>query len=265
MDDDVFKALADPSRRALLDSLMARDGQTLRELGSQLEMARQSVSKHLDVLEGANLITTVRRGREKLHFLNAEPINAISERWIHKYDRGRINALTDLKTALERTAVNESEFVYTTYIEAPPELVWQGLTDPAFTRRYWGMEFETDWTPGSPFAVVHTNRGVRIADEEMVVKEYDPFAKLSYTWQTYTKEFTDALHYSDEMRERAAREPRSVVTYELTPNGEETRLTVTHSGFRPGSVVLPDISRGWPIVLSGLKTFLESGRWQKAA
>src|SRR5579875_1805179 len=98
--DDAFKALADPSRRLLLDSLNERNGQTLRELGSRLDMARQSVSKHLAVLEAANLITTVRRGREKHHYLNAAPINAIAERWINRYDRGRVEALSDLKRAL---------------------------------------------------------------------------------------------------------------------------------------------------------------------
>jgi len=263
MDDEVFKALADPSRRALLDSLMEQDGQTLSALGSRLDMARQSVSKHLEILERANLITTVRRGREKLHHLNAEPINAISDRWIRKYDRGRVTALAELKSALESTAMTESDFVYTTYIEAPPELVWRGLTDPAFTRRYWGMEFETDWTPGTRWSVFHTNRDIRIADEEMVVKEYDPFSRLSYSWTAYSKEFVDALGYPEGTVERAAAEPRSVVTYELVPNGTETRLTVTHSGFRPGSIVLPDITRGWPIVLSGLKTFLESGRYRE--
>jgi uncharacterized protein YndB with AHSA1/START domain/DNA-binding transcriptional ArsR family regulator len=271
VDDAVFKALADGTRRQLLDSLMAHDGQTLRELGSHLDMVRQSVSKHLDILEAANLITTVRQGREKLHYLNAEPINAISERWIQKYDRERITALADLKTALEKTAVTDidtgttTDFVYTTYIEASPELVWRGLTEPAFTRRYWGMEFETDWTPGEHFAVTHSRRGVRVADEEMVVREYDPFHRLSYTWQAYPKELTDALGYSEEFREQAGREPRSTVTYELTPRGAETRLTVTHAGFRPGSVVLPDIDQGWPMVLSWLKTFLESGRWQQAS
>src|SRR3954469_10785991 len=99
--DDVFKALSDPSRRALLDSLNERNGQTLRELCSRLDMARQSVSKHLDVLEAANLVTTVRRGREKLHYLNAAPINDISERWITRYERHRVQALAGLKQALE--------------------------------------------------------------------------------------------------------------------------------------------------------------------
>jgi uncharacterized protein YndB with AHSA1/START domain/DNA-binding transcriptional ArsR family regulator len=265
MDDDVFKALADPTRRQLLDDLRSHDGQTLHELNARLDIARQSVSKHLGVLEEANLIATVWRGREKLHYLNAEPINAISERWIRKYDQQRIDAITELKTALENTPMTDTDFVYTTYIEAPPELVWRGLTDPAFTRRYWGMEFETDWTPGERYAVIHSNRGIRVADEEMIVNEYDPYRRLVYTWQAYTKELTDSIGYSDEFREQAADEPRSTVTYELTPDGDETRLTVTHAGFRPGGVVSGDVSGGWPKVLSWLKTFLESGRWEEAA
>src|SRR5215472_2191608 len=92
---DVFRALADPSRRLLLDSLNARDGQTLRELCSGLDMARQSVSKHLAVLEAAYLVTTVRRGREKHHYLNAARINEIAERWISHFERGRVQALSD--------------------------------------------------------------------------------------------------------------------------------------------------------------------------
>ena len=99
--DDVFKALADPSRRRLLDSLNARGGQNLRELCAGLDMARQSVSKHLALLEAANLVTTVRRGREKLHFLNPVPIHEIYERWIGKFERGRLQALHDLKQGLE--------------------------------------------------------------------------------------------------------------------------------------------------------------------
>src|SRR5437763_11186754 len=114
--DDAFKALADPSRRLLLDSLNVRNGQTLRELCAGLDMARQSVSKHLAVLEAANLVSTVWHGREKLHYLNAAPINAIADRWINRYDRGRVLALADLKTALESTPVEPPKFVYTTYI-----------------------------------------------------------------------------------------------------------------------------------------------------
>src|ERR671924_370391 len=118
--DDAFRALADPSRRLLLDSLNERNGQTLRELCSGLDMARQSVSKHLAVLEAANLVTTIRRGREKLHHLNAAPINAIAQRWIGQYDRERAHALADLKTALEQEPMGRNEFVYTTYIKTTP-------------------------------------------------------------------------------------------------------------------------------------------------
>ena len=135
--DEVFKALADPSRRALLDSLNARNGQTLRELCAGLDMARQSVSKHLAVLEEAGLVTTVRQGREKLHYLNAAPVHEIAHRWINQFDRARVQALADLKLALEDTAMDTATeaptFVYTTYIRTTPKKLWQALTEPAFT------------------------------------------------------------------------------------------------------------------------------------
>src|SRR5277367_1375705 len=132
--DEVFRALADPVRRRLLDRLNERSGQTLRELCTGLDMARQSVSKHLAILEDASLVTTVRRGREKLHYLNAAPISDIAERWISRYDRARVSALGDLKQALEHTTMSKPAFVYTTYIRTTPALLWQALTDLAFTR-----------------------------------------------------------------------------------------------------------------------------------
>ena len=128
--DDVFRALADPGRRRLLDSLNLRSGQTLRELCADMDMARQSVSKHLAVLEAAGLVTTVWRGREKLHYLNPAPIGEISERWINQYDRGRVRALADLKRALEDHPVEKPSFVYSTYIRTTPERLWKALTNP---------------------------------------------------------------------------------------------------------------------------------------
>src|SRR5579862_1141641 len=113
--DPVFKALADGSRRQLLDRLNAHNGQSLQELCAGLDMARQSVSKHLRILETANLVTTLRVGREKRHYLNAVPINDIAERWIQHYDRDRIRALSDLKRALEEASVDQPKFVYTLY------------------------------------------------------------------------------------------------------------------------------------------------------
>src|SRR5213082_3358752 len=179
--DEVFRALADPNRRQLLDRLNDRNGQTLRDLCAGLDMARQSVSKHLAILEAANLVTTVRRGREKLHYLNAVPINEIAERWITQYDQQRVRALGDLKRALEETSMEDKPtFVYTTYIKTTPERLWQALTDPAFTTRYWNIAFETDWKTGS--AMTWKQRDVTIADAGQRVVEADPYTRLSYTW-----------------------------------------------------------------------------------
>jgi DNA-binding transcriptional ArsR family regulator/uncharacterized protein YndB with AHSA1/START domain len=255
--DDVFRALADSSRRRLLDSLNARNGQTLRELCEGLDMSRQAVSKHLAVLEGADLVTSVRRGREKLHYLNPAPINEIGERWINHYERGRVEALADLKRVLEDNPMDKPSFVYTTYIKTTPERLWQALTEPAFTQRYWGLTFDTDWQAGS--TMTWNQRGVTIADPEQVVLESDPYTRLSYTWHTFTPEFADALEFSDEVREKVAAEPRSKVTFEIEPLGDRVKLTVLHDTADPDSLVTSMVSAGWPRVLSDLKTLLETG------
>ena len=255
--DEVFKALADASRRRLLDSLNDRNGQTLRELCAGLDMARQSVSKHLAVLEAANLVTTLWRGREKLHYLNAEPINAIAERWINQYHRERVQALADLKTALEQEPMNETAFVYTTYINTTPERLWQALTDPAFTRRYWGVTFQSDWKAGS--TMVWEQNGVTIADPAQVVLESAPYRRLAYAFHTFTPEFAQSVGFSDEFLARIAAEPRSKVTYEIEPLGQNVKLTVVHDDFGPGSAVLEMISGGWPAIVANLKTLLETG------
>ena len=217
--DDVFRALADPSRRSLLDSLDRHNGQTLGELCSGLVMARQSVSKHLSVLEAAHLVTTRRRGREKLHFLNAEPINAIADRWIKNYDRPRAEALADLKTALESkpmsttsTSSNQAtEFVYTTYIKTTPEQLWQAITDPAFTVRYWGVALTSDWNVGS--AVTWEYKGVTMIDSEQTVLVADVNRRLAYTWHAITPEFGALIGSSPDEVAALAAERRSNVSW----------------------------------------------------
>ena len=256
--DDVFRALADPSRRDLLDRLNARNGQTLRELTAGLRMSRQSVSKHLAVLEDANLVTAVWRGREKLHYLNAEPIEAIGRRWISRYHAARVSALADLKTALEETPLTNPEFVYTTYIKTTPERLWQTLTDPAFTRQYWGTELLSDWKAGSPVTWIFA--GVKVEDPEQVVLEADPPRRLAYTWQTITPEFAKAVGFTEEYQRQVAAEPRSRVAFDLEAvEGGWVRLTLVQDGFPEDSEVLKSVSGGWPMILSGLKTFLETG------
>ena len=254
--DEVFKALADANRRRLLDRLNDRTGQTLRELCAGLAMARQSVSKHLDVLEAAGLISTRRRGREKLHFLNAEPINAIAERWMTRYDRVRAGALADLKRALEHQPMDNS-FVYTTYIDATPERLWAALTDPAFTKRYWGVALMSDWNVGS--TVTWELKNVTMADDEQVVLASDPPRRLSYTWHTITPEFIEAIDGDPEFLAKASTERRSKVTFDIEPVGGLVKLTVTHDDFDPGSLVLIGISEGWPPLIASLKTMLETG------
>lgn len=268
--DDVFRALADPGRRTLLDSLQARNGQNLRELCAELDMARQSVSKHLAILEAAGLVTTVRHGREKLHYLNAAPINEIRDRWINHYDHGRAEALADLKRALEEptmpvpstttptpTPTPASTFVYTTYIRTTPEQLWKGLTDPAFTRRYWETTFDTDWEVGS--TMVWDNHGVRIDDPEQVVLESDPYTRLSYTWHTFSDELADAVGIDHAALPALTAEPRSKVTFEIEDDQPMVKLTVVHEAAAPDSTILSMVSQGWPAVLSGLKTLLETG------
>lgn len=259
--DEVFRALADPGRRTLLDSLQARNGQNLRELCAELDMARQSVSKHLAILEAAGLVTTVRHGREKLHYLNAAPINEIRDRWISHYDHGRAEALADLKRALEETPMttttSPSTFVYTTYIRTTPEQLWKGLTDPAFTARYWETSFATDWKVGS--AMVWDHHGILIEDPDQVVLEYDPFTRLSYTWHTFTPELADHIGVADDVVRELAAEPRSKVTFVIEDDQPMVKLTVMHDG-EPDSTILGMVSNGWPSVLAALKTTLETGR-----
>jgi uncharacterized protein YndB with AHSA1/START domain/DNA-binding transcriptional ArsR family regulator len=262
--DAVFKALADPSRRQLLDRLNERNGQSLRELCDGLAMARQSVTKHLAVLEAAGVVTTTRRGREKLHFLNAAPINDIADRWINRYDRERAGALADLKRALEDTSMNETQFVYTTYIRTTPERLWQALTDPAFTRRYWGVGLHSDWRAGSP-VLWQEGSDDEPRDLDSVVVEAEPYARLSYTWPPPQQHHADLFGWSPERLAELQREPRSRVRFELEPTGDRVKLTVVHEGFAPGSPLLEAVSGrteqtgGWPELLADLKTLLETG------
>jgi len=220
-------------------------------------MARQSVSKHLAVLESATLVTTLRRGREKLHYLNAVPINEIAERWITRYDRGRVRALSDLKRALEEPHMERPQFVYTTYIATTPELLWKALTEPSFTRRWWHTTFETDWEVGSP--MTWDNNGTVIADPEQVVLESDPYRRLAYTWHTFTPELDERLRFGDEVFAKLSGERRSRVAFEIEQVGETVKLTVVHDDFEAGSTVATMVSNGWPLLLSSLKSLLETG------
>ena len=239
----MFKALADPTRRALLDRLRERNGQTLGELCEPLEMARQSATQHLGVLEAANLITTVRRGREKLHHLNPVPLWAIQERWIDRFERPRLRALTAIKQRSEEdTMAGRPSYVYVTYIESTPERVWEALTDPDLTAQFWGHSNASDWHEGSPWEHRRVN-GSGIADVIGTVLESVPPRRLIMTF--------------DAPGETPAGGP-SKVTFDIEPYHEIVRLTVTHENLAD-SDALEAISAGWPAVCANLKSLLETG------
>ena len=239
--DDVFKALADPTRRGLLDQLYEHDGQTLSALEDRVAMTRFGVMKHLKVLEEAGLVVTRRRGREKLHFLNAVPIRLVHDRWVSKYAEPWAAGLSDLKTTLEGEKTMEK--VFEIYIKTTPERLWEALTDPAQRAVYnFGVGVVSDWTPGSAYAAEHPNAAGLLWDGQNV--EVDPPRRLV---QTFTARWS-----AD-----AEREGPSRVTYEIEPVGDSCRLTVVHDELREDAS--PELYGGWPMILSGLKTLLETG------
>jgi uncharacterized protein YndB with AHSA1/START domain/DNA-binding transcriptional ArsR family regulator len=243
--DPVFKALADPTRRLLLDRLREQNGQTLRELCDRLAMTRQSATQHLDLLQAANLVTVVRRGRERLHYLNPGPIHEIEQRWISGFDKPRLRALDAIKNKAEEYAMSEEvpTYVYTTYIHATAEQVWQALTDADLTARYWGHANVSDWQPGSPWEHRRTD-GSGVVDVVGRVLEAEPPTRLVIT-------------FDDVPEEQLTREP-SVVTFLVEPHQDIVRLTVTHEKLA-NLEMHGGISRGWPAVLANLKSLLETG------
>ncbi len=239
--DEVFRALADPTRRSLLDELFGEDGQTLSALEERLPMTRFGVMKHLRVLEEAGLVVTKKRGREKLHFLNPVPIRLVHDRWVSKYAEPWAAGLSELKHDIEKEKVMEK--VFEIYIKTTPERLWEAITDSELRSKYsFGVAIASDWTPGSPYEAKHPRASGPIHVGEIV--EVDPPRRLV---QSMT-----ALWSEDVKREGASR-----VTWEVEPVGDSCRLTVTHDELREGAS--GELYGGWPMILSGLKTLLETG------
>jgi uncharacterized protein YndB with AHSA1/START domain len=237
--DDIFKALADPTRRSLLDELAREDGQTLNALQERFPMSRFGVMKHLRQLEEAGLVITRRRGREKLHFLNPVPIRLVHDRWVSKYAEPWAASLSDLKSQLEKNM----EKVFEIYIRTTPERLWEAITDPEIRSKYnFGARITSDWTPGSRFEMGHPGANGLLGEGENL--EVDPPRRLV---QSMT-----AL-WSDDVRS----EGTSRVTWEIEPVGDSCRLTVIHDQLREGANA--QLYGGWPMILSGLKTWLETG------
>lgn len=244
--DKVFKALADQTRRYLLDRLHERGGQTLGELCERLAMTRQSATQHLAVLEAANLVSVVRQGREKLHYLNPVPLHEVQERWIDKFERPRLRALGAVKRqaedAMEGAAAVRPTYSYVIYIESTPEKVWHALTDADLTAAYWGHSNVSDWQPGSAWEHRRTD-GSGVADVVGTVVESVPPERLVTTWAAPGTE--------------PAGGP-SRVTFEIEPYEEIVRLTATHENLAD-EAEREEAAGGWAAVLSNLKSLLETG------
>jgi uncharacterized protein YndB with AHSA1/START domain len=241
MDEDgAFRALADPSRRLLLDALFRSDGQTLHALEAQLgTMSRFGVMKHLRVLEEAGLVVVRRRGREKLHFLNPMPIRLIHDRWVSKFAAPIAATLSDLKTALEKQTM---EKVFVLYIKTTPQRLWEAIVTPELRAKYtFGVVFKSAWTTGSPYTGTVAGTNLLIEGENV---EVDPPRKLVQTYR--------ALWSEDAKREGTTR-----VTWEIEQVADSCQLTVIHDELREDAS--PEIYGGWPMILSGLKTLLETG------
>ena len=233
----MFRALADPTRRSLLDELFRQDGQTLGALAERFSMSRFGVMKHLKQLEEAGLVVTQRRGREKHHFLNPVPIRLIHDRWVSKYAEPWVATLSDLKQRLE----SQMEKVYEIYIRTTPERLWEAITDPDIRANYnFGARVASDWKPGSQIEM-HSPAGLLGGGE---VLEVDPPRRLVHTMTAL---------WDDEVRAEGS----SRVTWVIEPVADSCRLVLTHDELRDGAS--EQLYGGWPMILSGLKTWLETG------
>jgi|SRR5438105_2082032 len=241
--DAVFKALADPSRRKLLDRLFRRDGQTLTELCQRVEMTRFGVMKHLRVLEEANLIVPRRAGREKQHYLNPVPIRLVHDRWVSKYAAPFAEALSRLKSSLEGNMAADTTQLYEVFIRTTPEKLWQALTDGEVTRRYFfGETVHSDWKRGSAWFSTGP-QGSRDVEGEVI--ESDPPRRLVITWHV--------------LYDPALSKELSRVTYLIEKRGEVCKLSVVHDLSEAPLTAKHVGDDGWQYVISGLKTFLETG------
>jgi uncharacterized protein YndB with AHSA1/START domain len=236
--DEVFRALADPTRRSLLDELFKEDGQSLSMLEQRLPMTRFGVMKHLKLLEEAGLVVTKRRGREKLHFLNPVPIRLVHDRWVSKYAEPWAASLSGLKRELENKTM---EKIFEIYIKTTPERLWHAITDTEMRRKWnFGAVVTSDWTQGSRFEGF--GGGALILEGENL--EVDPPRRLVQNFR--------ALWGEDVKSEGTSR-----ITWEIQPIGDSCRLTVTHDQLREGAN--NQLYGGWPMALSGIKTLLETG------
>ncbi len=245
--DAIFKALNDPARRDLLDSLRKRDGQCLSDLEEVLEMSRFGVMKHLKVLEEANLIVTRRDGRFKYHYLNALPLQEVMDRWAAPFLQRQARAVTELKAKLERdTNMGKPDFMMQTFIRCSQDALWAALTEADQMAAY---HFACNVVEGNA-AVGETTHFIR-PDGSAMLKQtttsLDPKSRIAMTFEP--------LFMGPDA-------PSSHMVYLIEPQGEQCKLTIEHYDMAPGQ---EGFAEGWARLASSLKTYLETGTALKAA
>ncbi len=245
--DAIFKALGDPARRAILDSLRAVDGQTLTDLEEQFEMTRFGVMKHLKVLEESGLIVTTRRGRFKYHYLNALPLQEMLDRWVAPFLRPQTQAISDLKTKLERAhRMGKPDFMMQTFIRCTQDALWEALTQADQMAAYHFMcnDVRGNASVGNvtEFILPDGNPMLR-----QVTTEMDPKTRIAATFEPMFMG-PDA--------------PASHMVYLIEPQGEQCKLTIEHYDLAPGQ---EGFGEGWARLASSLKSYLETGIALKGA
>jgi uncharacterized protein YndB with AHSA1/START domain len=246
MDENlIFKALADESRRKLLDLLFQQDGQTLSELQVHLPMTRFGCMKHLQILEEAGLLTTRKIGREKYHYLNPIPIQQIYNRWVSKYAQPWTHTLLNLKSSLEEnTMTQKPNHIYEVFIRTTPEKLWQALTDGQITPHYYfGSQVQSAWEVGNSYTYSMPDGSLMIEGE---VLEINPPHKLITTFRPLWQPDAKTL-------------PTSKVTWQIEPMGAVCKLTLIHDDLDSEHAMAQGIITGWAQILSSLKTLLETG------
>ena len=250
--DQVFRALADPSRRRLLDRLYERDGQTLGELEKALpQMTRIAVMKHLRILEQAGLVVSHRSGRRRLHYLNPVPIRRLHDRWLDKFRTRAADVLLALQSFMEEPTMgtdgetrDRPHAVSQIFIRATPDRVWAAITESEFTLRYYyGSSVESDWKAGSTFRYILGGTDAIVG----TVLEADPPRRLVQTF--------DARWDED-----VASDAPSRLTWEIEEAAPGvTKVTTIHDEFPSRTATFEQVSGGMPFILSGLKSLLETG------
>ena len=244
--DEVFKAINDPGRRKLLDSLFERNGQTLGELTAVLpEMTRYGVMNHLKVLEEAELVVTHKQGRSKFHYLNPVPLKLVLDRWISRFAAPHVGAITDVKKRLERgeTIMETPNHVYKAYINAGANEVWDAITNPEKTSQYfYGTSVDSDWSVGSKMTYFYPDGSEASTGEILSI---DPPKRIEFTFHPRWDPELEA--------EGPARE-----VWSISEVGSMVELKIEI--FEIGPKSLAEFKDGLPYIVSGLKSLVETGQ-----